>query len=213
MGKLIPFFLGIVVITSAIAQTPKHATTKLPSATPLAAELPLEARSSSLITPDNYTAYINSIAKKFLIKEQSHDPFGNNQDLTTPPVVKAKTTETAAITNRVTLADVVMRLDIGMIIPSEKKIVIKTRSFRTGDEIPVKLNGQKISLKFTAMTAQQLTFSNVATGETATRELNQKPAGMTPGNRQNSPLGMTPNNTNAPFDLGSDGSAPQNFSH
>jgi hypothetical protein len=209
MGKLIPFFLGIIVITSAIAQTPKHATTKLPSATPLAAELPLEAKSSRLITPDKFTTYINSIAKKLLIKGQGQDPFGNNQDLTViSPIVKATTTETTEIANRVTLADVVMRLDIGMIIPSEKKIVIKTRSFRTGDEIPVKLNGQKISLKFTAMTAQQLTFSNVATGETATRELNQKPAGMTPGNRQNSPLGMTPNNTNAPFDLGSDGSAP-----
>lgn len=209
MGKLIPIFLGIIVISSAFAQTSKQLTTKLPSATPLAAEPPLEEQSSRSIIPDNYTAYNNSIAKKFLIKEQGQDPFGNSQDLTVPsPTVKATTTETTEIANRLALADVVMRLDIGMIIPREKKIVIKTRSFRTGDEIPVKFNGQEISLKFTAMTANQLTFSNAVTGETATRELNKKPTGMTLGNRQNTPLGMTPNNTNAPLDLGGDGSAP-----
>jgi hypothetical protein len=208
MGKLILSLMAIGFTSSVFAQSSVTKGTKPSSTTQPRAELPLDARPSRLVTPEDVNEYSARIASKFLIKSQGRDPFGNNQDLTVAPIAKTTTNEVVVQPNRITLAEIVKRLSITMIRHGEKQIIIGTRSFTLGDEIPVTISGKPLALKFTAITAQQLTFKNVATGETAIRELNPRPAGMTPGKKRDTPVGMTPTNSNAPIDLGGNDPAP-----
>ncbi len=208
MGKLIIIITGIVLVTGATAEPIKRVDSQSISAAQVTAEPALAARPSRLIGPDTLKEYTDVIMSKFQVTTQGIDPFGNSQDLTVTREVSSATEDKVIKPNRVSLSEIVRRLKIGMILHTEKKIVINKHSFTQGEAIPVILNGQQVSLSLTTMTEQQLTFKNIATGETATRELNQMPAGMTVGKQQTTPLGMTSNSSNTLIDLGADNVAP-----
>jgi hypothetical protein len=208
MGKLIIIITGIVFVTGAIAEPIKRIDSQSFSSAKILAESALVARPSRLVGPDTLREYTDVISSKFQVTAQGIDPFGNSQDLTVTREVSSTPEDKVVKPNRVSLSEIVRRLKIGMILHTEKKIVINKHSFTQGEAIPVIFNGQQVSLSLTAMTAQQLTFKNIATGETATRELNQMPTGMTLGKQQTTPLGMTSNSSNTLIDLGADNIAP-----
>jgi hypothetical protein len=208
MGKLITIITGIVFVTGAIAQTVKQVDSQSLSAAQVPVELTLATKPSRLIGADAYQEYTDNISSKFQVNAKGLDPFGNSQDLTVTREVSSTPEDKVVKPNRVSLSEIVKRLKIGMILHTEKKIVINKHSFTQGEAIPVIFNGQQVSLSLTAMTAQQLTFKNIATGETASRELNQMPTGMTLGKQQTTPLGMTSNSSNTLIDLGADNIAP-----
>jgi hypothetical protein len=208
MGKLIIIITGIVFVTGAIAEPVKRIDSQSFSSAKIPAESALVASPSRLIGPETLKEYTDVISSKFQVTTQDIDPFCNSQDLTVTREVSSAPEDKVVKPNRVSLSEIVRRLKIGMILHTEKKIVVNKHSFTQGEAIPVMFNGQQVSLSLTAMTEQQLTFKNIATGETATRELNQMPAGMTVGKQQTTPLGMTPNSSNTLIDLGADNVAP-----
>lgn len=148
--------------------------------------------------------YTASIASMFLIRERTRDPFGQNQDPEAKPEIKASAplaVRRAAPEQATPFSDIVRLLDVTTIMPSEKRFLIGSRSFKVGDVMPLNFRNRAIQAVITDVTSRQISFRNQESGEIAVRKLDMLPAGMTAGSRGISAPGMMPDHSNAPIDL------------
>lgn len=204
--------LGLLLVSSALGQSSANfATPPVASAAPrevVGSAKPVPAAVVSA-TPSRHIGaaelgpYIDSVAAMFLIRGQSRDSFGQNQDPDAKPVVKASAPLAVRRTQAHTtpFADIVRLLVVTTIMPGEKRFLVGTRSFKQGDTIPLNFRNKPIRALITEVTSRRISFRNLDTGEDAIRKLDMLPAGMTPGSRGLSAPGMVPDRPNAPIDL------------
>lgn len=220
MGRLTSILLGLCSVISAPAQAPANHPAPaapqpmaVPASLPPAAKPPAPAQPSAKLDPvapsryagDDPSAYIATLAKRLTISSRTTDPFGQPQDpdakpIIKPTVVKAQRRFTAE--PPAALSDIVANIRVTTIMPKDKRFLVNDRWFGMGHKVPLNYRNKVIQTEIVEVSAQQIVFRNVDTGELGTLKLNLLPVGMTRGGTITAP-GISPVNSNAPLEIDS----------
>jgi hypothetical protein len=197
---------------NATAQSAKSPKTSAPSPTAAkatATEAAKEAEPidiptpSRLVGPGELNAYVASLSSIFSMKSRDNDPFGQAQDSDAKPIIKTVATANRRVPQlqATPFSDIVRMIVVTTIMPKEKRFLVGTRSIGQGDRFPLTFRGKLIHIEVTEVSSREIAFRDLDSGETATRELDMLPAGMTPGNRGITARGMVPDRPDAPLEL------------
>ena len=216
MGKLRYILLAMVLVQAAAAQSAenfgtKNLTSRAPTEKPDKGgkTAPKEVGPVS-ITPSRFVGsteketYLASMSAMFLIGSRERDPFGQSQDPDAKPIVKASGPKPRARTPQVQatpFSDIVRMIVVTTIMPKEKRFLIGTRSVKEGDQLPLLLRGRPIRVQVTSVSSREIGFTNLDSGEIASRKLDMLPPGMKAGHDGINAPGMTPDRPNAPIEL------------
>lgn len=152
--------------------------------------------------------YIRARAAIFSMRNRMTDPFGLNQDPNVKPVVKnivANKPRRQAALPPTPLSEIVKQIRVTTIMPSEKKFLVGVRIFSEGDEFPLVYRGKTLQVRIMEVSAQQIIFKNIASGEVGILQADVLPPGMIAGGGNSRPPGMISNDDDTPLDLGSSG--------
>jgi len=194
------------LIMPATAQSSTNSITKdsKPSSAEAIASANPKPVLSRYVDAEELPAYLNAMGAILSIRNRNTDPFGQYQDPSAKPVVKAPTT---AKVKRVTtvqatpFSDIVRRIKVNTVMPAEKSFLIGTRTVKQGDELPLSFRGRQIKAQVSAVSSSAIEFRNSESGETASIKLNMLPAGMTPGSSAITAPGMISDSPDAPLNL------------
>jgi hypothetical protein len=185
--------------------TPEAAAQKETAAPVPAAEVvTTEAGPSRYVGETNLAAYVQSLSSVFSMRTRATDPFGQLQDPDAKPIIKqtiAKPTRRSAPARITPFAEIIARIQITTIMPGERSFLVGTRSFKQGDRFPIKFRDRDISVEVADVSARQVEFRSLESGETANLKLNLVPIGMTPGNGKITPPGMVRDRPNSPLEI------------
>ena len=198
--------------------TPESAAQEEPAASPapVAVAANPDAGPSRHVGETNLAAYVQSLSSVFSMRTRATDPFGQFQDPDAKPVIKqtiAKPTRRTAPTAVTPFAEIIARIQITTIMPGERSFLVGTRSFKQGDRFPIKFRDRDISVEVSDVSARQVEFRSLDSGETANLKLNLVPIGMTPGTGKITPPGMVRDRPNSPLEIETSNSSadtPQN---
>lgn len=204
MGKLIQCCLVLLAPALLQAQSSSNfsaadATAVVTQAPPQEGESPSTTTPAPSITtpsrnlnPEEIPAYVNEMVRAFSITSRETDPFGQYQDPNARPVIRKPVVRQDAPppVPAVPLSEIIERIEITTIMPSSNAILVGSRSFKKGEQIPVVFQGKRIQLEIMGVSARQIDFRNAETGETASRVMNLLPPGMTKGHQGLSAPGM-----------------------
>lgn len=216
MGKLIHICLGLALVSPAFSQSATNFDTKtvVPATAAPKEEKPAEAPKpiskepgpvsttpSRSVNPDEMESYLNSVSSVFLSRGRATDPFGQYQDPDAKPVIRSapKPGSRPAPIKATPFADIIALIEINTIMPGTKSFLIKTRSVKQGEMLPLNFRSKTIRAQVVAVSARQIDFRNLDTGETATRKIDALPVGMTPGSRGITAPGMVPDRPDTPI--------------
>lgn len=164
-------------------------------------ESPEDSRASRFVSAEQRPEYIKEQASSLAMKDRKFDPFGQVQDPTAKPAVVKPT-----ITNRrptsfkpTAFSDIISRIQVNTIRPSENMFLVGTRPFKLGDNFPLSYRGKKIDVKVVGVSAKQIDFEKLDTGEIASVKLRVLPPGMSSGNDGVSAPGMVVDDSAAPL--------------
>ncbi len=172
---------------------------------------PVSATPSRQVATTELEPYISSLSSVFMARSRAFDPFGQAQDPDAKPIIKAPV---AGAVKRIApilatpFPEIIQKIVVTTIMPSEKRFLVGTKSFKQGDQIPLLFRGKPIRTQVTEVTSRQISFRNLDNGEVATRKLDMLPVGMTPGGHGISAPGMTQDRPNAPIELETGNSSP-----
>lgn len=152
--------------------------------------------------------YIRARAAIFAMRNRMADPFGLNQDPNVKPVVRKivsnKPRRQAALPPT-PLSEIVKQIPVTTIMPGERKFLVGVRTFTEGDEFPLVYRGKTLQIKIEEVSAKQIIFKNISSGEVGLLQTNVLPPGMIAGGGNSRPAGMISTDEDAPLDLGSSG--------
>lgn len=172
-----------------------------PTATPLVAPAPIEAR---LISDSEISDYLEFMTSKLLMSRQETDPFGSLQDPDAAPKISPIEMPDMPTMPVMTtpFEDVVRMIQVTTVMPGERKFLIGGRSFRVNDVITINYRGQPVRARVEEVSSRQIRFRNVESNDVATRTLEMLPAGMTSGGDSGRSVpGMVPTGPDAPINL------------
>lgn len=152
--------------------------------------------------------YIRARAAIFSMRNRMTDPFGLNQDPNVKPVVRnivSNKPRRQAALPPTPLSEIVKQIRVTTIMPSEKKFLVGVRTFSENDEFPLVYRGKTIQVRIVEVSAQQIIFKNIATGEVGMLQTDVLPPGMIAGGGNSRPAGMISTDKDIPLDLGSSG--------
>ena len=164
---------------------------------------PVDARPSRFVG-EEIADYTRSVAAVFAIRGRPIDPFGQFQDPDAKPAEKPviqRTAQRAAPEVVVAFADMLRNLEITTIMPGERRFLVGNGWHKRGDILNLSYRGKNLRVQIVEVTARRILFRNLDTGETATRELDLLPAGMSTGQGGLRAPGMVPSGANAPIIL------------
>lgn len=147
---------------------------------------------------DEYLARINGLLHA---SSRAVDPFGLYQDPEAKPVIRKPIRSSAPAETQIPFSEIVPLIRITTIIAPEKKFLVESRVFSQGDEFPLNIRGRQFRILVTEVSAQQVEFKNLDTGEVAAHKLNLLPPGMTTGGAGSTPPGMISTSKDAPLIL------------
>lgn len=192
LGWLGGFFA--LISSGAFAQIPA-------SATPAAAQNSSEPTiQPSRYVGDKFEEYIATLSASLSIETRERDPFGALQDPDAKPAI-IRPRQTIVAEPQVPFASIISQVQINTVMAGEKRFLVGSRSIAQGDQFPLNYQGKMIRILVTEVSARQVEFKNLETGEIAAHRLNILPAGMTPGQQGISAPGMTPAGPNAPLEI------------
>lgn len=187
----------IMAQTSDLQASPA-ANETAPSAGPVSGLRPLRMVSSADIEP-----YVEFVKSRTSIASRKADPFGQIQDTTQKVEVKKPT-----MTNRrptrmkaTTFDEIVGRIQVTTVMPAEQRFLIGGRSFRLGDEFPMTFRGRNHRVKVVGVSAREIEFKKLESGEIASIKLKMLPAGMQAGSDGIMTPGLLSNDKNAPLQV------------
>ena len=166
-------------------------------------DLKNSAHCSRFTLPEDRPGFISKKLSVLSIASREIDPFGQVQDPNSKPaIIKPTITNRRPTTlKRTSFTDIVDRIKINTIMPSEKRFLIDTRSFKIGDQIPVMYRGRKTMVEVVGVTSSRVDFKNTESGEVASVKLSLIPAGMKTGSGAFSAPGMVTDKADAPLQL------------
>lgn len=146
--------------------------------------------SELLASPSRYAGldlgnYVQALSSSFSMRSRDIDPFARHQDPTfkrpqpRPPKGRPKPTTKEPV---IPFSEVLARINITAVMPSQQKFMVKGNSFRVGDRIKLDVGKDKhIPVHVIAIKQGSVSFRHGITGETSDLSLWKRPNGMTPG--------------------------------
>ncbi len=165
---------------------------------------PVSATPSRYVGEADMQAYLQSQSTVFSMRERATDPFGQLQDPDAKPVIKttvAKATRRIAPAQSFPFSDIINMIKINTVMTKEKQFLVGTRSFREGGRMSLSFRTKTINVEILTVSARQIDFRNLESGETAALKINLLPVGMTPGTSGITAPGMVRDQQNAPIEL------------
>ncbi len=161
---------------------------------------------SRYIGENDLAAYVKSVSSILSIRNRTTDPFGQYQDPDARPIIKtpvAKSTRRMAPAQSFPFSEIINRIKVNTVMPAEDKFLIGTRTFRAGETMNLTFRMKNIPVEITSVSAREIEFRNIESGEKASLRMFLLPAGMTPGSGGIQAPGMVREQRNAPVDLDS----------
>lgn len=174
---------------------------------------PVSLTPSRYVTPDDFGGYVASMNASLLISGHDVDSFGQYQDPTAKPVIRTNLNQPKRVTpvyRATPFSDIVSLIRVSTVMPGDRKFLIGDREIHLGQHIPITFRGKDMKIEVTGVSASEIQFRNVESGETAPLKLNLLPAGMTPGiGGLRAAPGMVPQDNKAPIHLDGDLPSPE----
>ncbi|MBB5352358.1 hypothetical protein HNR46_002603 [Haloferula luteola] len=150
----------------------------------------------------NVDAYLRSVSASFDMRNRKLDPFCRYQDPNYRPVqpVVSRVSKRPTAVRKIPLSDYVNRLAITGINATRREFLMGFRTFHAGDTLRVKTEAGILSLEVLAIEPNRITFQNTESSETAIKQFEILPDGMTRG-AATQPPGLVPNDEDATIDL------------
>lgn len=152
--------------------------------------------------------YIRARAAIFSMRNRMTDPFGLNQDPNVKPIVRnivSNKPRRQAALPPTPLSEIVNQIPVTTIMPGEKKFLVGVRTFSEGDEFPLVFRGKTLQVQIMEVSAKQITFKNLESGELGSLQTDVLPPGMIAGGGNSRPPGMISTDEDIPLDLGFSG--------
>ncbi|WP_193211058.1 hypothetical protein [Luteolibacter marinus] len=163
------------------------------------------------IEPSRYAGedlptYIQMLASRLAVRSRQTDPFGRYQDpefkAPEPKILAAAPTQRFQPEPPTPFINIVGALPVNMVTAEKQQFLIGDRVFSTNQTFKISLpNGKQVTVQVVSISATQILFRNVETGETAPLTLNMMPAGMQRGTDGISAPGVTQGGSNAPIEI------------
>ncbi|RYD45965.1 MAG: hypothetical protein EOP85_08350, partial [Verrucomicrobiaceae bacterium] len=157
MGKLIHICIGLALVSPLLSQSatnfdtrtlaPEKVSSQDPGAKPTAkAPGPATATPSRDVSPDEIDTYLSAMSSVFLSRGRTTDPFGLPQDPDAKPVIKASpaSINRPAPVKATPFPDIIALLEINTIMPGTRSFLIKTRSVKQGETLPLSFRNKTI---------------------------------------------------------------------
>ncbi|QJE95557.1 hypothetical protein [Luteolibacter luteus] len=161
-------------------------------------------------TGPELAAYVDSFVKMTSIRTRTTDPFGRYQDpefkAPEPKIINSNKKAIPRAAPPVPFSDVVASIQVNMVIPSQKRFLVSTpagaRSLKQGNVFPIQLpNGKRVRVQVKSVTATEIRFVNLDTGEDGVVKPDVMPAGMQRGTAGITAPGMQPSGADAPLEI------------
>lgn len=203
MGKLTfhPLALGSIRLAGLMLSCLSLASGTEPPPPPVA---PPPIEPSRYAGGDHFESYLQALHGILHATARTTDPFGLPQDPDANPVAKRSQRGGTPAEPTVPFSEIVPLIRITTVIASEKKFLVESRIFSQGEEFPLNFRGKRLRILITEVSARQVEFKNIETGEIAARKLDLLPPGMSSGGSGNAPPGMVPTGADAPLEIESD---------
>lgn len=152
-------------------------------------------------------AYIEAYSSRFGIKGRQTDMFGRIQD----PNYVAQIPQTPKPGGpklnypkipQTPFPDVVAAIEVNTIDLSKRRFYVGGREFRMNSVLSLRLGtGRQVKAQVIGITSKSITFRNPETAETAIKQMEMMPAGMTRGTEGISAPGLQRTGDNAPLEV------------
>lgn len=178
-----------------------------PAPAPVSAEALKKIPSRYAGTGPEMAAYIEAYSSRFGIKQRQTDVFGRFQDpnyVPAQPVQIAKGNSTKQIFQvpKVPFSDVVAAIEVNTIDLSKHRFFSSGREFRLNSVLTLRPgSGKLVKAQVIKITSKSISFRNPETGETAIKQMEMMPSGMTRGTDGISAPGMQRTGENAPLEV------------
>lgn len=155
-------------------------------------------------------AYVDRYVAAMSIKTRTTDPFGRYQDpefkAPEPKIINSTKKLIPRAAPPMPFADVVAAIQVNMVMAQKKSFMVSTpagsRELKQGTVFPIQLpSGKRVRVQVKNVTAAQIDFVNLDTGETAALKPDVMPVGMERGTKGITAPGMQPNGPNAPIEI------------
>jgi len=192
--------------SQAAATSPAAAAAKQEAPAPAAAAGP----SRYAGTGPELAAYVERFAKSMSIRSRTTDPFGRYQDpefkAPEPKIINSNKKAIPRAAPPMPFSDVVASIQVNMVIPSQRRFLVSTpagaRSLQQGNVFPIQLpNGKRVRVQVKSVTATEIRFLNLDTGEDGVVKPDVMPAGMQRGTGGITAPGMQPSGADAPLEI------------
>lgn len=187
------------------------------AAAPAAAPAPGKQEGPAAKVPSRYAgsgpelgAYVDRYVAVMSIKNRTTDPFGRYQDpefkAPEPKIINSTKKLIPRAAPPMPFADVVAAIQVNMVMAQKKSFMVSTpagsRELKQGNVFPIQLpSGKRVRVQVKNVTAAQIDFVNLDTGETAALKPDVMPVGMERGTKGITAPGMQPNGPNAPIEI------------
>ena len=161
----------------------------------------LGAVESRLIGEAELEDYIARVANALPMAKRERDPFGAIQDPEAAKAVVPVITDNPTNRTATPLADVVAAISIGAVMPADKRFLIGSRSISQNQVFAVTFGGRNYRLRAEEISTRRIVFRNVENNDTAIRDFNALPAGMSRGGNASPVPGMSPAGPDSPIQL------------
>ena len=188
-----------------------------PAAQPAAPAAPKQEAAAVPSGPSRYAgsgpelaAYVDHFAKAMSIRARATDPFGRYQDpefkAPEPKIINSNKRTIPRAAPPIPFSDVVASIQVNMVIPAQKRFLVSTpagaRSLKQGNVFPIQLpNGKRVRVQVKSVTATEIRFVNLDTGEDGVLKPDVMPAGMQRGTAGITAPGMQPSGADAPLEI------------
>lgn len=164
---------------------------------------PDSSNGSRFLTEDELDGYVAETSKSLSIMGRQFDPFGQVQDpAAKPAVIKPKLRDPSVAARRSSFDEIIGKIKINTIMPSEKRFLVGTRSFKLGDKFPISYRGRNTLVEVVDVKASKIEFKNTESGEISSVKIKLLPAGMSSGDDGGfSAPGMVKDKDDAPLQL------------
>lgn len=190
-----------IVMSLATGAQPTAAPQPKPVAT-----TPSDIPASRFVGPEALDPYLTKMLANLAMNGRTQDPLGQIQDPNAKPLItKAPTTTKGRFPTKVTpFTEIIGRIKVTTIMPSEDRFLVGSRSYKKGDRFDVTHKGRKTKVEVTSVEALKIDFKNMESGEVASVKTNLLPPGMKQGADGISTPGMTPDKKNTGIDVDSE---------
>ena len=165
---------------------------------------PISAMPSRFVGEADFDAYIQSYSMILSAKNRETDPFGQYQDPTKKPIIKAPTRKRqrrSQPTKATPVSEIVKLINVTTIMPTKKCFLLGTTRYKQGETLNLVFRSKEISVEVVSVSSRKIDFRNLENDDLASLSLNLMPGGMTRGNSGITAPGMISDRKNAPIDL------------